>query len=586
MKQLAFSPSLLLLLFGLAGPGHRKLAIVQELQQQEKSLKVLLHDLDKGRWLLRERAIAAITEMGPAAEDAVPALLRACKRGRLRLGAMKALAAIGERASSAIPKLKGYLKSQYPLVRSAAQDSLLAIGFDAVPFIARDIAGKKFFRQAATKLANLGERGKSAVRALAAVVKYYPKGEGLTIPNPKKKIKRQEKIREANERRLIALVALSHMGGAKSGAMPALARAMYNKNRNIAALAIRCLASCGDTAVPALIRTLKKKDYMWTDLTLTALKAFGPAAKKALPHIEKLSRKSRGSFARPAADAQLAIESSLELSDMIRSQDAAQRKDAALRLADYGDVATEGVLRALRDQDLSIRDALLAKMLDKRRFVTETLNSGKPVQAAWPPRPALSRQPFVSYFVEVLEGGDTKAQLMVCRILASMGGKERKHTVDSLLRACGRENATLRKAALRTLLSFELRDSQGIAALGRAMHGRTATFRLNILSYLEKIGKAAKAASKALIASLRFDDAKVQEIACKILVRLKLAKELAATLSTADPTQRRAIAKCLAAFGKKARSTLETLQAALDAEKDLGAHEALKAAIKSIERGK
>jgi len=71
-----------------------------------------------------EAALAALSELGPKARAAVPALLRALAHDEpsIRSGAAEALAAIGDRA--VLPELERFLEDKDLFVRENARASL------------------------------------------------------------------------------------------------------------------------------------------------------------------------------------------------------------------------------------------------------------------------------------------------------------------------------------------------------------------------------------------------------------------------------------------------------------------------------
>src|SRR5439155_8038 len=86
-----------------------------------------------------------------------------------------------------------------------------------------------------------------------------------------------------------AAEALGRIGPAAKEAVPALARAMKDKDEvSVRAAAAEALGRVGAAAVPELIEALKGKDAGQRALAAGALGRIGPGAKEAVPALEKV----------------------------------------------------------------------------------------------------------------------------------------------------------------------------------------------------------------------------------------------------------------------------------------------------------
>ena len=156
----------------------------------------------------RRGAVFALGQIGPAAKDAVPALIEALKDkdGKARVYAASALAKIDPASKDAVPALIGALKDKDGVVRSAAASALCGIrplSKDLVPALIGALKNDKSSgvrRAAADGLGGIGPVSKDVVPALIEALKDK---EGLVV-------------------RRSAVYALGRIGPAAKDAVPAL----------------------------------------------------------------------------------------------------------------------------------------------------------------------------------------------------------------------------------------------------------------------------------------------------------------------------------------------------------------------------
>ena len=156
-------------------PSATRRAYKYGLISQKTVVSKLIIKLKDSDWRVRKAAANALGNIGPAAKEAVPALIAALKNSNLIIqnSAKKALGKIG---LEAVPALIAALKDSYWHVREAAADALGNIGpaaKDAVPaLIAALKDSNKFVRRAtAYALGGIGPVAKEAVPALIVALK-------------------------------------------------------------------------------------------------------------------------------------------------------------------------------------------------------------------------------------------------------------------------------------------------------------------------------------------------------------------------------------------------------------------------------
>jgi len=101
--------------------------------QTKLAVPALVDALKNPDFKLRLQTVQALTTMGPAAREAVPALIAGVGDSVVRIDAIRALGAIGPEAKAALPVLKGALRNQRAPVRRAALDAIKQIDPAAVP---------------------------------------------------------------------------------------------------------------------------------------------------------------------------------------------------------------------------------------------------------------------------------------------------------------------------------------------------------------------------------------------------------------------------------------------------------------------
>lgn len=257
-------------------------------------IDILRHESDR----VRSSAVRVLGEMGPKASAAVPALIEALqdKSDAVRGRAIVALGAVGPAAKDAGPLLKEALKAESATVRINAAESLWKIEGDAqaaVPVLIEILQSTEYERASAAQiLGRIGPAGKDAVPALTRIVEHPPRSLLSTATR---------RPRRDNSLRVGAILALGSMETEAKPAIPALLRALRNREISVQQAAIRALGQLGSTAeaaIPALTDLLEDSDQLRQAL---ALRALWEITGDATPRVHKLSEiigseKSSGSM--------------------------------------------------------------------------------------------------------------------------------------------------------------------------------------------------------------------------------------------------------------------------------------------------
>jgi HEAT repeat protein len=247
----------------------------------------------------RREALEAFVRIGPAAEDAIPALAKAMPEA----GAPMALASIG---AAAVPALSESLRSSDRRTQQEAMRALAKIGpaaEDAAPLLARLLPDPQ-------ALETLGAIG--AFEPLIAELKARPHA-GLIGPLVRAGEPAVPSLivllghDDARVRRLSAEV-LGAMRGKAAAAVPALTKAaLGDPDQSVRDRARRSLGNIGPAAkdaAPALAQVVEREEYGDAYVALHQLVAIGPAA---APELARLLAHPNGVLRHIAADALVAI---------------------------------------------------------------------------------------------------------------------------------------------------------------------------------------------------------------------------------------------------------------------------------------
>lgn len=296
-------------------------ASTDELLRRNAPLKVLIEALHSEDFTTRMRAVHFIGYRGPAAKEAVPALVKILEIYHMRESALHALKAIGPSASAAIPAL-----------------------YDAITAYPEQPATRWI---AAHALANIGEAAIPTLRKGADSDNLYE--------------------------RIWCRAALVRIEGPKSHHLQFLSESMSSTDKKTALVAVRALTMIGSTAKPVLPKIIAAMDSPTApkrDIAVL-LAQMGKDASPAIPQLVKLLddphalTRHRAAYALSkigGADVRPAVPGLIR---MLSAQEDHVREQAAATLGKIGPAAGPSIrhlIARLRDQDEHVRAAAAAAL--------------------------------------------------------------------------------------------------------------------------------------------------------------------------------------------------------------------------------
>jgi HEAT repeat protein len=311
---------------------------------------------------IRQVVAADLGRIGPAAPETVPALTQLLKHKSppVRQAAASILAKFGPAAAAAVPALVELAKSDTE-TRTTVAETLGAIGpaaENAVPTLAEW-----------AKDANNGDLRKAAIEALGKIV------GGKNGPWTKTAVSvLTELLKDKDEQvRLAAAAALAKIGPAAAPAIPALAELTKDGAWGIQRNAAQALGSIGPEAkgtVADLARLLSDKDDSVREAAACALGQIGPDAAPAAAAVAELVKRGGYWHGTPttAAEALLKIgpASTGALAGLLKCDDELVVEKAAETLGNIGPgaaTAMPALEELLKSRNVQIRLAAALAML-------------------------------------------------------------------------------------------------------------------------------------------------------------------------------------------------------------------------------
>jgi HEAT repeat protein len=364
---------------------------------------------------VRMRAHAALREMGPAARDAVPALLQAMRDPAEEHVAGQTVVAIGPPAVPLLLQLLSDRAQHGEGERVAAVRVLGRIGVatpEVVSTLVQTLSGpdRDVASAADSALEQLGPAARAAVPALSQAMRDRGYGHGalaaigapalpaliqaLRDPSPQVRrlaaaaLGRMGPVAAPAVLTLVQVVsdpdfsvgqdaghALAAIGPAGRDAVPGLIQALRHPTPSVRWWAAQALAGIGPAArdaVPVLIERLRDPDREAREYAAGALGRIGADARSAVPALRELVAREpeRTNVRQKAAQALVRIERPREvartglqsLAEGLKSPDAGVRLQALEQAQSPGPAAIPLLLEALRDTDLNVAMAA-AKVL-------------------------------------------------------------------------------------------------------------------------------------------------------------------------------------------------------------------------------
>jgi HEAT repeat protein len=225
---------------------------------------------------VRQRALWALSKMGPQAQGALEVLKEALRDSdkSCRLLATVALEELGAGAKTAVPQLAKALGDKDQEVRNQASTALANIGPDALP---------------ALQIMVEDEDWAVRLRGVQALASHGPQAEGL-VPDLAKLLSD-----DVADVRLGAATTLAALGPAAKDAVPQLIDAMKDDRYAIQAAAYQALGLVHADDEAGLLKTFRKlnAEHRWA--APYHLKHFGPHPRDAVkPLLKHLEHKDEG----------------------------------------------------------------------------------------------------------------------------------------------------------------------------------------------------------------------------------------------------------------------------------------------------
>jgi len=484
----------------------------------------LVRQLESGAPGARVIAAEALGERGPAAADAITALVKVMRAPKLNdradalrlLAARDALVRIGPKA---VPALTDLLAHEAAPVRAVAAEALGWLGppaADAVPALGKLLADQSAFvkARAADALARIGPKAESAVPALVKLL-----GEPASTEPPS-------------------------FGRGQSGDPKTAATAALK------AVGPKGVAALREYVLPGLIEQYKTaKPTPWDGPGVATLAALGPDAAGALPAIKAYVRRRDSS-----SDLDALVPVLLKMGpDGVKAFQELLADTKADRRAMIGAVATSRaygnqgdltpivptLVAALKDENPAIRSSAAWALSDLgARTPPEVIN----VLVAQLGAPDVDRgaafarigAPAVPALVRALKAEDPKVQTRAASALGQIGGRARAALPE--LRGLARSQnvrVALEASAAAARVSLDPKDA---TALFGALEDADPKVRVEALAKLRALDALAAPGQAALIRLLKDENAEVQVAAVQSVCALgRTVPDAVAALARALP---------------------------------------------------
>jgi HEAT repeat protein len=349
------------------------------------------------------------------------------------------------------------------------------------------------------------------------------------------------------EERLSAAWALHHIGPGATAAVPALVRALDDKDafvRSISASALGKIGPGAAEAVPAMVRALRRSSYFHRGMIGPSIADVGPAAVPALIDATKdrddgvryeavrgLGRIGIGkdevvrrlSELQSDGDMSVRVEAAFGLWRIARSRSAISvlarclggpnefaRMGAADHLGEIGPEASEAVsalIRALEDPSAAVRNrsaAALGKIGPAARDAVPVLvrsvvrTKPSPVSRSFVTKAIVKiGGPAVPELIRLLRDQDESARSFAAESLGMIGPAARK-AVPALVPMIGDPRMVMRLVAAAAMWRID-RDERGIPILLEVLRVGDANDQLFAMTILAEVGPAGKDAVPSLI---------------------------------------------------------------------------------------
>ncbi len=464
-----------------------------------------LQDQDKQVWFF---ALGALTELGPDAREALPALIedlsRKSRGGRdrernqrmvrtayalsrlgpeaippliatlgsddsaARAGAARALGGMGPQAGAAIPALLANFNHGEVFVRQEAIDALALIGPAALGPVTEALGWNEPLQRTSAVL-TLAQLGSAAKNAESALTEMLAKETDADV-------------------RMAALTALARVSTDPAKAVPLLVAAAKDDNAAVRHAAINAL--CGSRplrrpAVAPLAALLKDDNAAVRQRAAQALGRLGPDAVEALPALLAATRAAEGdpAFADPLA--QIGPAALPALLTALKEANATNSAWILRTLRGFGAPAVPVLVEALQQPDATIRVSAAGALGAMGR---DAASAASPLFA-------------------LAETGEAVVQAAALRALTALSA-ERGRLKPMLLSALKSPVPELRKAGAAGLAALGEATALGADGLLVLLGDDDPPIRLAAVQALGQLGEKAASAVPALMG--RLDDPALQ----------------------------------------------------------------------------
>jgi len=260
-------------------PARRDLAhLLAKFEGQAKHVvPILREELRETSAAHQYLAMTALGAIGPEGAEAVAELVPILKHPHagMRAASAQTLGLIGRAAKPAVPALKGLLKDSETVTRLSAADALSRIDAGAVE--ALDVLWSEVRQHGGLLVRSLPQiELPEAVNGSPVYIRYYSVDEGIAC------------FGEVAVRFLADILDSSDLDEWSASNLSAQCG---SDQRLQAALLLARLGPEARVAVPALMRALEDKDSFIRDAAASALGRIGPAAREAAPDLIALLQK-------------------------------------------------------------------------------------------------------------------------------------------------------------------------------------------------------------------------------------------------------------------------------------------------------
>ena len=369
--------------------------------------------------------------------------------------------------------------------------------------------------------------------------------------NPEEIASLIEKLKTNDEMELDA--AIKNLGKIGEPAIPALMKALQDKNLQVRRSAADVLRQIGPPAIPALVKALKDSDANVRSIAAYVLGKIGAKAKTALPQLVPLltdsNAKVRSSAASAlggiGAEAQTAVP---QLVPLLTDSNANVRSNAASALGGIGAEAQTAVpqlVPLLQDSDANVRSSAASAFgkigAEAKTAVPHLVpllkdsdGNVRDSAASALGRIGAEAKTALPQLVPLLKDSDANVRGNAAYVLGKIGA-EAKTAVPHLVPLLKDSDANVRSNAASALGRIGAEAQTAVPHLVPLLKDSDANVRGNAASALGKIGAEAKTALPQLVRLLKDSDANVRTYAADALVSIALSlQEKAKTLTSPE----------------------------------------------------